>query len=87
MVVEVGATDTVPPVAPKVRLLLLFPSSVTCVALVADTVTEEELPLVIDVGLALTVTVGADEPLLPPVVTVIVADAEAVPPAPVAVAV
>lgn len=85
---EVGATDTVPPVAPSVRLLLLLPSSVTCVAFVADAVTVEELPLAIVVGTALTVTVGApDEPPLPPVVTVIVTLAEAVPPAPVAVAV
>lgn len=83
-----GATDTVPPVAPSVRLLLLLPSSVTCVAFVADAVTVEELPLAIVVGTALTVTVGApDEPPLPPVVTVIVTLAEAVPPAPVAVAV
>ena len=83
-----GATDTVPPVAPSVRLLLLLPSSVTCVAFVADAVTVEELHLAIVVGTALTVTVGApDEPPLPPVVTVIVTLAEAVPPAPVAVAV
>jgi hypothetical protein len=81
--VEVGATDTVPPVAPNARLLLLLPLSVTCVAFVAVTVTMDELPLVIDVGLAVTVTVGAD--VL--VVMVIVTLAEAVPPAPVAVAV
>jgi hypothetical protein len=56
--------------------------------LVADTVTTEELPLAIDVGLAVTVAVGADvPPEEPPVVTVIVTDAELVPPAPVAVAV
>jgi hypothetical protein len=55
------------------------------VAFVAVTVKTEEFPLVIDVGLALIATVGAPDP--PPVVTVIVTLAEAVPPAPVAVAV
>jgi hypothetical protein len=59
--VEVGLTDTTPPVAANVRLLPLVPSSVTCVAFFADTVTTEELPLVIDVGLALIVAVGAGE--------------------------
>jgi len=88
VVVEVGATDTVPPVAPNVRLLPLLPLSVTCVAFVADTVTTEELPVAIVVGLAVMVAVGVpDEPPLPPVVTVIITLAEAVPPAPVAVAV
>lgn len=85
VVVEVGATDTVPPVVANVRLLPLVPLSVTCVAFVAATVTAEELPLAIDVGLALTVTVGAPDVL--PAPTVIVTDAEAVPPDPVAVAV
>ena len=82
---EVGATDAVPPVAGSVRLLPLVPSSVIAVAFVAVTVTREELPLVIDVGLAVTVTVGGPDVL--PVVTVIVTLAEAVPPDPVAVAV
>ena len=82
---EVGLTDTTPPVDANVRLLPLVPLSVTCVAFVADTVTAEELPLAIDVGLALMVTVGAPDPLpdVPPVVTVIVTLAEAVPPVPV----
>jgi hypothetical protein len=84
VVVEVGATEAVPPVDDKVRLLPLVPSSVTEVALVACTVTVEELPEAIVVGLAVTVTVGA-EPV--PVVTVILTLAEAVPPDPVAVAV
>lgn len=85
---EVGATDTVPPVAPNVRLLPLLPLRVTCVAFVADTVTAEEPPLAIVVGLAVIVSVGADVPPdEPPAVTVIVTLAEAVPPAPVAVAV
>jgi hypothetical protein len=86
--VEVGATDTVAPVFPNVRLLLLLPSSVTVVAFVATTVTLDELPFAIVVGLAVTVTVGADVlPDVSPVVTVIITLAEAVPPAPVAVAV
>jgi hypothetical protein len=55
------------------------------VAFVAVTITTEEPPLAIDVGLAVTVTVAAPELL--PVDMVIVTDAEAVPPAPVAVAV
>jgi hypothetical protein len=55
------------------------------VAFVAVTVTREELPLAIDVGLAVIVAVGAPDE--PPLVTVIVTLAEAVPPAPVAVAV
>ena len=83
VVVEVGLTDTVAPFGPKVRWLLLLPTSVTCVALVAVTVTTEELPLVMDWGLAAMVTVGADVLT----VMVIVTLAEAVPPDPVAVAV
>jgi hypothetical protein len=83
--VEVGLTDTVPPVVAKVRALPLVPLSVTFVAFVTDTVTTEEAPLVMDVGLALIVTVGG--PDVPPVPTVIVTDAVFVPPAPVAVAV
>jgi hypothetical protein len=59
--VEVGLTDTAPPVADIVRLLPLLPSSLTCVAFLTDTVTTEELPLVIDVGLAVIVPVGAGE--------------------------
>jgi hypothetical protein len=88
VVVEVGLTDTVPPVAAIVRLLPLLPVIAMAVSFVAVTVKIEELPLVIDVGLAVIVAVGADEPPdEPPVVTVIVTDDEAVPPAPVAVAV
>jgi hypothetical protein len=63
----------------------LVPVIVIPVAFFAVTVRTEELPLVIDVGLALIVTVGA--PDVPPVPTVIVTDAEVVPPDPVAVAV
>lgn len=59
--VEVGLTDTAPPPAANVRLLLFVPSSAIVVAFLAVTVTTEELPLAIDVGLALMVTVGAAE--------------------------
>jgi hypothetical protein len=57
--VEVGLTDTVPPAAAIVRLLPFVPVIVIPVAFVAVTVKTEALPLVIDVGLALMVTVGA----------------------------
>ena len=59
MAVEVGLTDTAPPLAAIVRLLPLVPVIVIPVAFWAVTVKTEELPLVIDVGLALIVTVGA----------------------------
>ena len=85
MVVEVGLTDNAPPPAASVRLLPLVPVIVIPVALLAVTVKVEELPLVIDMGLALIVTVGV--PDVPPDPTVIVTDAVAVPPDPVAVAV
>ena len=82
---EVGLTATVPPAAAIVRLLPLVPVIVIVVlALSAVTVKTEEFPLIIEVGLAVIVTVGAGDVL---VVTVIVTDAEAVPPAPVASAV
>ena len=61
MVVEVGLTDNVPPVSFIVRLLPLVPVIAIAVALLAATVKVEELPLGIDVGLALIVTVGAGE--------------------------
>jgi hypothetical protein len=57
------------------------PTTVTPVALVAVTVSVEELPALMDVGLAAMLTVGAG------VVTVTDAVAELVPPVPVAVAV
>ena len=82
---EVGATDVVPPPAAIVRLLPLVPVIVSPVAFVVCMVNTDELPLVIVVGLAVMVTVGA--PVVLPVVTVIVTLAEAVPPDPVAVAV
>ena len=59
LVVEVGLTDTTPPPAAIVRLLPLVPVIVIPVAFLAVTLKTEELPLVIDVGLALIVTVGA----------------------------
>jgi hypothetical protein len=59
VVVEVGLTATVPPAAAIVRLLPLVPVIVIPVALWAVTVKTEELPLAIDVGLALIVMVGA----------------------------
>lgn len=85
VVVEVGLTDAVPPVDANVCWLPSVPLIVTPVAFWAVTLKTEELPEVIDVGLALIVTVGA--PVVPPVVTVIVTLADAVPPLPVAVAV
>jgi hypothetical protein len=58
VVAEVGLTDTAPPPAAIVRLLPLLPVMVIPVAFVAVTVKIEELPLVIDVGLAVILTVG-----------------------------
>jgi hypothetical protein len=57
--VEVGLTEIVPPLAFTVRLLPFVPVIAIPVAFVAVIVKVEELPLVIDVGLALIVTVGA----------------------------
>jgi len=86
--VEVGLAVMDPPLAPVVRLLPLVPVIATDVAFVAVTVKTVELPLVIVVGLPVIVTVGVpDVPPPPPVVTVMVTLAEAVPPDPVAVAV
>jgi hypothetical protein len=58
------------------------PVTVTPVALVAVTVNVDELPEAIEVGLAVMATVGATAG-----VTVTVVPADALPPAPVAVAV
>jgi hypothetical protein len=81
-VVVVGLTNCVPPVACRVYELPSDPVTVTAVALVAATVKVDELPEVIEAGLEVIVTVGAGF-----CVTVTVAGATAVPPAPVAVAV
>ncbi len=59
MVVEVGATDVLPPPAAIVRLLPFVPVIVSPVAFVVCMVNTDELPLVIVVGLAVIVTVGA----------------------------
>jgi hypothetical protein len=72
----------VPPVDERVKLLPSVPVTVTCVALVAVTVRVEELPVVMEVGFAAMVTVGALG-----ATTVTIAVAVAVPPVPVAVAV
>jgi len=83
-VVAVGVTVSVPPAAAILLVLPSEPITVTLVALVAATVSVEDCPAVIDVGLADIVTVGA---AVPPTVTVAVAVAGVVPAAPVAVTV
>jgi len=70
----VGETPSVPLVA---SAPVQPPLAVHDVALVLDHVTVELLPETIEVGLAVSVTVGADE------VTVTVAEAGVVPPVPV----
>ena len=55
---EVGLTEIDPPLAFTVRLLPFVPVIAIPVALLAVTVKVEELPLEIDWGLALMVTVG-----------------------------
>ena len=57
--VDVGLTDRVPPLPFIVRLLPLVPVIAIPVAFDAVTVKVEELPLVIDAGLAVILTVGA----------------------------
>jgi hypothetical protein len=61
VVVEVGLTDTAPPAAAIVRLLPLVPVIVIAVSFLAVTVKTAELPLAIDLGLAVIVTVGTCE--------------------------
>ena len=83
MIVAAGVTGCVPPVGPSVNVLVSRLSEITtCVAFVAVTVSVEELPVVMAVGVATIVTVGALG-----AVTVIVVLAVVVPPGPVAVAV
>lgn len=71
-----------PPLGCRVYVVPSLPATVTCVALAAVTVKVEELPAVIDVGLATMLTVGAAL-----AVTVTVAVADTVVPPPVALAV
>jgi hypothetical protein len=82
VVVAVGLTDCAPPLAVIVNELPSLPLTATWVAFAAVTVSVDELPVVIDAGLAVMVTVAAGV-----FVTVIVADADAFPCTPVAVAV
>ena len=82
VVVAVGLTAWVPPLDCKVYSLPSLPVSLTWVAFAAITVKVDELPAVIEAGLAVMVTVGAAS-----AATVTDAVAEAVPPLPVATAV
>ncbi len=59
VVVAVGLTDFVPPLACRVYDVPSFPANVTCVASAAVTVNVEEAPDVIDVELAVMLTVCA----------------------------
>jgi hypothetical protein len=59
VVVAVGLTACVPPVAEREYVLLSVPVTVTVMALVAVTVKVDELPALIEVGLAVMVTVVA----------------------------
>ncbi len=76
-----GFTTWVPPAAGRVNVLPSVPLTVTLLAFVATTVNVDDPPLLMEAGLAAIEIVAAAED------TVIVAAAEAVPPAPVAVAV
>jgi hypothetical protein len=82
VVVTVGLTIWLPPLGCRVYELPSLPLIVTAVELVAVTVNVDDLPEIIDAGLALMLTVGAAG-----WVTVTVALAVVLPPAPVAVAV
>jgi hypothetical protein len=55
----VGLTVSVPPLAPRLTEVPSVPASVTVFAFVAVTFNVEELPLTMDVGFAVKVTVGA----------------------------
>jgi hypothetical protein len=83
VVVAVGPTDCVPPLAGKLYVLPSVPVTVTWVAFAAITINTDDAPEAIDVGLAVMLTVGATAGGS----TVTVAVAEIFPPAPVAVAV
>ena len=77
-----GVTTCVPPFGGRLYVLPSEPLTITCVALVAVTVSVDEAFSLIEVGLAAMFTVGAGD-----CDTVMVALAVAVPPTPVAVAV
>ena len=57
--VATGLTTCVPPFACRLYVLPSVPLTVTCVALVAVTVSVDEAPAAIDVGLALIPMIGA----------------------------
>lgn len=82
VVVALGFTDCVPPVVGNVYELPSVPFTVTPVALDAVTVSTEELPAVMEAGLAVMVTVAAGFGF-----TVMVVVCVLFPPGPVAVAV
>jgi hypothetical protein len=82
VVLAAGVTVCVPPAACRVYVVLSDPVTTTWVALVAATVRVDAVPMVIDVELAVMLTVGTGE-----AETVTVAMAVLFPPVPVAVAV
>lgn len=84
MVVALGLTACVPPVADKVYELLSVPVIVTWVALVAVTVRMDEAPALMALGFAMMLTVGCGAAAA---LTETDAVAFAEPPGPVAVAV
>ena len=61
MVVAVGLTACVPPLACRVYELPSLPATVTWVAFVAVTVNMDELPAAIEAGLAAIATVGGGD--------------------------
>ncbi len=90
VVAVAGLTAWVPPLDDRVYLLPSVPLTVTWVEFVAVTVNVDELPAVMEAGLAAMLTVGAGVAAGPDAggaVTVRIAFAEADPPSPVAVAV
>jgi hypothetical protein len=82
VVVAAGLTACVPPLDCRVYVVPSVPVTVTAVALVATTVKVDELPGLMETGLATMLTVAAEL-----AVTVTVALAEVFPPMPAAAAV
>jgi hypothetical protein len=82
VVVAEGVTVCVPPVAARLNVLPSDPLTVTLVAFDAATVRVEDAPGVMEAGAAEILTVGAGS-----AATITVADAEMLPPGPVALAV